>query len=258
MKINKMKETMQKRPVLGIFQGFNSPNVVELIGYAGLDFVILDSEHGYMSPETMENMVRAADNCRMTTIIRVPQNERHHILRALDIGALGVHIPMVNTREDAEKAVYFAKYYPRGGRGLAFSTRAARYGMDVNKREFLESSNREVMVMVHLETRRAIENLPEILKVDDLDLLFIGPTDLAQSLGYYGDPNHEEVQTMITESIKSIVAAGKIPGVFAGDLVSAKKWIGLGAKYITVAASSLLGAALRDFNVGFKKIVGED
>lgn len=255
MKKNKVKELLDKRPVMGIFQGFNCPNVTEFIGYAGTDFVILDSEHGYMSPETMENMVRAADCCEMTTIIRVPQNERQYILRALDIGALGIHVPMVNTREEAEKAVYFAKYYPRGGRGLAFSTRAARYGMGVVKKEFIENSNKEVLVIVHLETKESIENLSEILKVADLDILFIGPTDLAQSLGYYGDSGHEEVQKIIEGAVARIIESGKIAGVFCGDLQSAKKWTDKGVRYIASGASGLLTAALKDFNTGFKRIV---
>lgn len=251
---NKIKTKMQKEAVLGVFQGFNAPNMVEIIGYAGLDFIVFDSEHGYMSPETMENMVRAAECSGLTPFIRVPQNERQYILRALDIGAMGVHVPMVDTREDAEKAVYHAKYYPRGGRGLAFSQRSTRYGVGVDKRQYLEESNRETMVMVHLETRKAIESLPRILEVEDIDILFIGPTDLAQSLGYYGDPSHEEVQEMITKALGLIIEAGKVPGVFIGNIASASKWVKLGAKYIAGSASGLCAGAFANFKEQFKQI----
>ncbi len=250
---NIIKAKMQQEAVLGVFQGFNSPNMVEVIGYAGLDFIVFDSEHGYMTPETMENMVRAAECSRLTPFIRVPQNERQYILKALDIGALGIHVPMVNTRDDAEKAVYHAKYYPRGGRGLAFSQRSTRYGVGVDKRKYLEESNRETMVMVHLETRQAIENLPRILEVEGVDVLFIGPTDLAQSLGYYGDPGHEEVQTMITEAMALIIETGKVPGVFIADSASASRWVNLGARYIAGGASGICAKAFLDFKDKFKQ-----
>ncbi len=251
---NNIKAKMQQEAVLGVFQGFNAPNMVEIIGHCGLDFIVFDSEHGYMSLEAMENMVRAAECSGLTPFIRVPQNERQYILRALDIGAMGIHVPMVDTREDAEKAVYHAKYYPRGGRGLAFSQRSTRYGVGVDKQQYLEESNRETMVMVHLETRKAMENLPRILEVKDIDILFIGPTDLAQSLGYYGDPSHEEVQEMITKALGLIVEAGKIPGLFVGDIAAASRWIKLGAKYIAGGVSGICAGAFLDFKDQYKQI----
>jgi len=250
---NKVKEKIKKEAALGVFQGFNSPNLVEIIGYAGLDFIVFDSEHGYMTAETMENMVRAAECSRLTPFIRVPQNERQYILKALDIGAFGIHVPMVNTRDDAEKAVYHARYYPRGGRGLAFSQRSTCYGVGVDKRKYLEECNRETMVMVHLETRQAIENLSSIIEVEGVDILFIGPTDLAQSLGYYGDPSHEEVQEMIAEAIGLIVDSGKVPGVFVTDPVSASKWVELGARYIAGGVSGICAKAFLDFKGKFNK-----
>ena len=251
---NRIREKMQQETVLGVFQGFYSPNMVEIAGYAGLDFIVFDSEHGYMSPETMENMVRAAECSNITPFIRVPQNERQYILRALDIGAPGIHVPMINTKEDAEMAVYHGKYYPRGGRGLAFSHRAARYGIGIDKRRYLENSNSETMIMVHLETRTAMDNLPQILEVDDIDILFIGPTDLAQSLGYYGDPDHQEVQEMVVKAVSLIVDAGKVPGVFVGDIASAAKWVNLGARYIAGGVSGICSEAFQNFGEKFKGI----
>ncbi len=254
---NMIREKIQEEAALGVFQGFNSSSMVEIVGYAGLDFIVFDSEHGYMSPETMENMVRAAECSNITPLIRVPQNERQYILRALDIGAMGIHVPMINTREDAEKAVYHGKYYPRGGRGLAFSTRSAGYGIGINKRQYLEKSNRETMIIVHLETRTAMDNLPQILEVEDIDVLFIGPTDLAQSLGYYGDPNHGEVQEMISGAINLIVKAGKVPGVFVSDLAAASGWINLGVKYIAGGVSGICAGAFQKFKEDFKGLITE-
>src|SRR3972149_3786215 len=115
-------------PCFGAFANFPSPNVVEILGICGLDFVIIDAEHGPMDIQTCEEMVRAADVVGITPIIRVAQNLPQVIWRYLDIGALGVQLPMINTRADAEIAVRSVKYYPTGKRGLAM-VRAASYGL---------------------------------------------------------------------------------------------------------------------------------
>lgn len=249
MEKNLLKEKiLEGKPILGAFLGFNSPNLVEIFGYTGFDFIILDREHGSMSISESENMIRAAETAGIVPIIRVPSNERTNILKALDIGSFGVQIPMVNTKEDAEKAVSFAKYSAKmNSRGLTFSTRAASYGVGVNKDLHMQTSNDESLVIVQIETQDAINNLDGILEVDGVDFVFIGPSDLSQSLNLPGQVNHPLVQKTMEEAIGKIVAANKVPGLFIGDPKEAKKWIDLGVKYIACGGPALISGGMKNF-----------
>lgn len=233
-------------PVFGVFVPFYSPTVVELLGIGGFDFVIIDCEHGPMVPETAEHMVRAAEFSGATPIIRVAQNVQQVILRYLDIGAQGVHIPMVNTKADAEAVVSSVKYPPQGRRGLA-GVRAANYGAKEPLAEYVMAANEETMVVCHLETTQAVENLREIVAVEGLDVVFIGPTDLSTSMGYPGQATHPAVHEVITRAIDTITGAGKTAGIMARDVPSAKQYLEMGARYITMGANYMILKAAREF-----------
>ena len=111
MKKNKAKEKLiNGEPILGIFQGFNSMDLTEMCGYSGYDFIILDTEHGPMSAETCIPMICAAERTDMVPVIRISENEKNYVLKALDVGAMGIVFPMINTAEDAKKAIFLTKY----------------------------------------------------------------------------------------------------------------------------------------------------
>lgn len=248
------KKIAEGKPVLGAFLGFNSPNIVEMFGYTGFDFIVFDTEHGNISPQECENMIRAAELANIVPIIRVPSNERTNILNSLDVGGMGVQVPMVNTKEDAEKAVGLAKYSSGdNSRGLGFSTRAVKYGIAINKDQYIKTSNDESLVVVQIETKKAIDNLDEILSVENLDVVFIGPSDLSQSLGLPGQVNHPDVQKTIEEAIKKIVNAGKAPGIFIGNINDTKKWVDLGVKYIACGATAVFSSAMNNYVSTFKE-----
>ncbi len=253
---NIAKRKLEKdKPVLGAFLGFYSPHVVEMFGYAGFDFVIIDREHGNISAQECEIMVRAAEVSNTMPFVRVPDNDRSSILKTLDMGGMGIQVPMINNKEDAQKAVDFAKYSSKeNSRGLTFSTRAAKYGISVNKDKHIEDSNRESLVVVQIETRKAIENLQEILTVEGVDVVFIGPSDLSQSLGYPGQVDHPEVDKTIRKTIEEIVKAGKTPGVFLGNIKDAEKWIGMGVKYLACGGPSIMSMGIREYVSEFEKI----
>jgi 4-hydroxy-2-oxoheptanedioate aldolase len=218
MRKNLTKEKIKAgETAYGVFVNVASPPIVEVIGHIGFDFVLIDAEHGPLDIETCENMVRAADNVNITPLIRVAMNIQQNILRYLDIGALGVQLPLLNNKADVESVVRAVRYRPEGRRGLA-SVRANSYGLAGPLGEYVKEANRENMVITQIETMEAVENLKEILTVPGIDVVFIGPSDLSAAMGYPGQVKHPEVQEMINHLAKEIHTAGKALGTVAYDL----------------------------------------
>lgn len=244
-------------PIIGVFQSFDSPDLTEMFGYSGFEFIVFDAEHGNLYPGGCEHLIRAAECSNIVPLIRIPSFERADILKALDRGSMGILVPMVETKEDAEKIVSLAKYYPLGIRGLAVSTRAGGYGKTISQKEHLETSNSETLVLLQIETKKAVENLDEILKVDGVDVIFIGPSDLSQSLGFPGEINHPEVQKTMDIIIQKALAANKIVGIFEGSLNEVSKWMDKGIKLIACGAPGILGKAMTEYMNGFNKILLE-
>lgn len=235
----------ESRPLLGIFIPLNSPALVEMSAYAGFQYVIIDNEHGPAGFENTEHMIRAAKASGIVPLVRVSSTSQQEILRTLDIGASGVQVPQVNTAEQARMTVSAAKYPPIGTRGVAFSTRSAGYGF-YGGLAHVESSNRDTVVIVHIETREAVENLDEIVKVEGVDVLFIGPTDLSVSMGFAGRQDHPEVQSTIADCIHRISAAGKVAGILVSSIDEYHKYAALGAKYLAMNSPTLIRNALSE------------
>jgi len=217
---------------LGTFCLIPSPSVINVIGCAGIDFVILDSEHGPINMETAENMIRAAEIEGMSPIIRVTENNPALILRALDIGAHGVQIPQISTREQAQQAVSYAKYSPMGERGLCPFTRAGSYSMK-QALTHTAQANKNTLVILNVEGVEGIKNLDEIISVDGVDVVFVGPYDLSQSVGKPGKVDDPQVVDAIKKCAKKIKAAGKIPGCFASSPSMLKLIVDCGYLYST-------------------------
>jgi len=233
LKKNNLKEAIKEgKVVLGPFMKFTDPAAVEIMGFAGFDFVIIDAEHGPISMESAQNMIRAAESVNITPIIRVGSNDESLILRALDVGAQGIEIPQINSRSDAVRAVKSVKYSPQGERGVCRYVRAANYS-SMNKFKYFKSANEETMIIAHIEGVEGINNLNEILSVSGIDVIFIGPYDLSQSLGIPGEVNHP----LVTEKMKEVVSKCKenkiAVGTFADDVETAKSWISLGVQYMS-------------------------
>jgi 4-hydroxy-2-oxoheptanedioate aldolase len=232
---------------VGTFINVNHPRLIELCGYTGYDFVIIDAEHGPADIETTENLVRASELSGVTPLVRIAQNERQFILRFLDTGAMGAQIPMVNTKADAEAVVRACKYPPEGIRGLA-GVRAARYGTMESFPEYVKQANEEMLVIVQVETMQAVDNLQSILTVPGIDVVFVGPTDLAASMGYSGQFNRPEVQEAVHRVIREVKEAGLAPGTLAmGGVDGSKKLIEAGVQYLVPSATGLMVQAGRQY-----------
>jgi len=247
MKANRMKvKLLAGQPAYGASVMIPSPQLVEMLGASGFDWVLIDCEHGTISLETVELMVMAAEAAGITPIARPAQNTSTHILQLMDRGVMGVQVPHVNTAEDARRAIAAVKYHPLGDRGLAIGTRSSVYGFAGSMAEYTAAANRETLVCVQLEDIKAIRNADEIIAVDGIDVFFIGPSDLSQSMGHPGNPKAPEVAAAIDRTLAKIVAAKKIPGLPAAT-DNVQKIIQQGARYIYTHVPKLLGSASAEF-----------
>jgi len=197
---------------------FPCQQVVEMVGLLGYDFIFIDGEHGTFSLGEIEEMCMLADHMGMTALARVPNNHPSTILRFLDRGVMGILGPHIVTREDVENLVKACKFAPEGNRSFT-GHRVMDYGVQekMDLPALMKEANQEVMVSALIEDADALKNLPDILAVDGLDVLMFGPNDLAQSMGYVGQPDHPEAQKATQRAIEQIRASGK---TFGGDLMA--------------------------------------
>ena len=222
--------------VLGPFVNLASGALIEIVAYAGFDFVILDTEHGPLDIETTENLCRVAKGAGISPIVRVRENDPPQVLRALDVGPEGVQVPQIRTRSDAEILVEAAKYAPLGMRGVSPYTRAARYFAEGG--QIFERLNRESMVLIHVEGVEGLENLDAIIAVPGLDVVFLGPYDLSQSLGIPGQVSDPRVVDRMREATVEINKAGLTVGTFADSPEAANRWIDAGVRYIALSVDT--------------------
>ena len=239
--------------VYGTFALMGEPAIVEMIGYAGLDFVLIDTEHSGNTTEQVANMLRAADVAQTTSVVRVTTNAPELILRALDAGAGGVLVPQVNTAVEAAAAVRAARYAPQGERGLAGVVRAARYGF-IPMPQYLTGSNSEKLIITQVEHVEALKNLDSILAVEGLDGIFVGPADLSQSMGCAGKFDDPELRRTIHSVIEKTRRTDKWAGIFCTDAADAQYWCKAGAQFLTIATDGILFAsALRQLKKDIDK-----
>ena len=228
---NQLKQKLKNgEVVLGPFMNCAYPAFVEICGLAGFDFVVIDLEHGPLNILVAEDLCRAADCVGIAPVVRVSKNDPAQIQRALDIGSTGVQVPQIETISDAEIVVQSAKYNPIGCRGLSFGTRAGLYtsaGSNITNK-----LNAESLVVVHVEGTKGIENMEEVVKVPEIDVIFLGPYDLSQSLGIPGQVNDIRVVELMQKAVEIIRSSGKVVGTFTNNSEAAKKWIDCGVQYI--------------------------
>ncbi len=220
MRSNKILARMKEgRPATGCQLAFPSGTLIELLGVADLDFVLLDGEHGTFSWESLEDMCRVADLAGVTAIARVPNIEESTILRYLDRGVQGILGPGIDTGEQARQLVDACYYAPLGRRGLGGAPRAANY-VTLADRDYLDRANAEMLVVAFLEHTEAIDNLADILAVDGIHAYYVGPQDMSVSLGLGGQPDHPRIGEITAQVKNAAQAAGKL---YFGDVVVADR-----------------------------------
>lgn len=224
----------------GVFNGLPSPAVVEMCGYAGFDFIIIDNEHGSADFCTTEHMLRAA---RASGIVPVVRCFERDISRILDMGASAVQVPMVESVEQAQRLADQVRYPPVGRRGSAFSTRAAGFGA-FGGAGHTQRSNDGISLIVMVETPQGIAQAGKIAAVAGVDAVFIGPNDLAHAMGFGSDWNAAPVQAAIKEGLEAIALAGKCPGIIALTPQDEDKYGVLGARYFANVSTAIITKAL--------------
>ncbi|CAM3584411.1 aldolase/citrate lyase family protein [Aeromicrobium ponti] len=229
------KKLSENKIAFGTFCALKDPAIIEILGYAGYDFAIIDLEHSTLDLSTVEHFIRAAKVANVTSIVRMTQGDFPTILRVVEAGAEGIMFPHVMSKEDAQKIVDMAKYPPVGRRGIDGSTRSAKYG-NVSMTEHMRLQNENVSVIGMIEDKEAVENLDVILQVEGLDYLFIGAADLSTSYNLPHQVTHPTVQKAIKEIISKANAAGIKVGVPAYDEVQTGQVIEMGAGFVTSPA----------------------
>lgn len=235
MKINRVKAKIGTgEKAFGCSFNFPSLQILEMVGLMGYDHIFIDGEHGTFTLKDIEEMCMLADSMGITVLARVPNNHPSTILQFLDRGVMGILGPHIVTKEDVEALVRACKFKPQGIRSFT-AHRVVKYGIpDLDLPELMANANEQVMVSALIEDAQALENLPEILSVEGLDVLSFGPNDLAQSLGYVGQPEHPEAVKAREKATEQIRASGK---TFGPDLMEQLRIVGalaeVGKKFIS-------------------------
>jgi 4-hydroxy-2-oxoheptanedioate aldolase len=225
------------QPVFGLIMNFESPWFADLLALAGFDYILLDAEHGPIVPATAEATIRAAHAAGISPLVRVPGNLPHEIQRYLEIGAVGIQVPHIDTAQDAQQGVDAMRYPPEGDRGLATITRAANFGATISPDDYMKLANRELGFFATIETAQSVANIDAIAAVRGVDGLCIGPGDMSVSMGHRGNRAAPEVERAIERVLGVAKATGKWVSLPASDEASAQRCLKLGANIIQFPAN---------------------
>ncbi len=236
MAANPFQQAIANRQVqVGLWSSLCSPVGAEIIAGAGFDWILFDTEHAPVEVAMLLPLLQAAAGGTAQAVVRPAWNDPVLLKRVLDIGAPSVLVPFVQDADQAAAAVAACRYPPAGVRGVAGSTRASGFGRD---RDYLATANDNVCVLVQVETRTALDNLDAIAAVDGVDGVFIGPSDLAASLGHLGRPGAAEVQAAIADALARIDAAGKPAGILAVQLDDALRYRDMGFTFVAAGVDN--------------------
>lgn len=202
----------------------------EILAEAGFEVLIIDMEHAHTTLPDLITMVQATKGTDCAPFVRVPWNDMVWCKQVLDTGVYGIHVPYVSTKEEAENAVKYCKYPMQGVRGIAGSHRAVNYGM--SKEDYFPRANKDVMVIIAIETPKGVANIREIVSVEGVDGIFIGPMDLATSMGHLANPAHPEVQEAIRQIEEVVLPSDKFLATLAPNAEAAKKFYDKGYRLV--------------------------
>ena len=243
MKNTAREKMLRGERTLGTFLELGTATSAECLGLAGLDYLIIDTEHGPFEPESALEYIRAARLYNITPFARVKEISRPAILKLLDVGAQGLIIPNVSTVQEAEKIVEFGKYGPLGKRGVANTAGSgfwfedyASHGMP----RYFEFSNRESMLIPQCETLGCLEHVEEILALEGIDGIFVGPFDLSTAMGIPGEFERPEFKDALQHVQKACAAAGKPSILYAANEAKAREGFRLGYDSVTYGMDAVL------------------
>lgn len=247
MRINHIKQKVQSGGVsIGTFvMEFNTTGVGRLAAEAGAEFAVFDMEHTGWSLETIRQLMATTRGTEIIPLVRIPATEYHFIARALDMGAMGIMSPMVESAEQATRLVAAAKYPPVGRRGAAFSISHDNYtGGDIVEK--IESANSQTLLLAQIETAAGVRHVEEIAAVPGIDVLWIGHFDLSNSLGVPGQFDHPTFQAALAEVLAACRKHDKVPGFMASDIPTGKRLLDQGFRMLAYSSDlSIYQSALQ-------------
>jgi 2-keto-3-deoxy-L-rhamnonate aldolase RhmA len=240
-------------PPVGTWIMSASPIVAEAIGCAGFEWGVIDMEHTPLDLMSVVHMLQAVAGTNLVPVVRVPWNDTVGIKRVLDAGAQTLLVPFVQNAEEARAAVAACRYPPEGVRGMAGMSRASRFGTAPN---FFANANRDVGVIVQLETAASIERVDEIASVDGIDALFVGPGDLSGTMGLPGQLTHPEVIAVTRKAVQRAKALGKPIGTVGGTPEVVAQYREIGFDFIAIASD--LGLLMRAAQAALNAVRADD
>jgi 4-hydroxy-2-oxoheptanedioate aldolase len=241
------KRIAEDKTCYGVISPTTDPAICEYLGWMGMDFYIIDGEHGPITLTETTHLVRAMECSGITPLARVRSLDEKLILQFLDAGVMGIMMPGTSTVADCEQLVKAIKYYPMGDRGLG-PVRAARYmSGGVTQQQYIESANAATLVLPMVESVQAVEQLDAMCQVPGVDGFIIGPRDLALSMGFTDGPQHPEVKALIDNAIATMVKHGKIAGTVAANADQARELSAKGVRLLLNSVQGLLGAGVTAF-----------
>lgn len=247
MYINKVKEKLRNHEmVIGLTMHEADRDIVEMAGIVGFDFVMIDTEHGPLSISEIENLILTAERRGLVPLVRVSEKSQKEILRLLEIGAMGLIFPDCEDADEVRRLISYSKYYPEGNRSLS-CMRAADYAINVNRREYRQMANAQLVIIPQLESPEAVSHVEEIAQIDGVDMISFGPNDYSQAIGHIDELTHPEV----IEAHKKIRDASIKYGLPIGGagnsveaLMNAKK---MGASMFMVQTTSMIIKLFKEF-----------
>lgn len=219
--------------LIGLWCSLTSATSVEALSTIDYDWFLLDMEHAPNELRDIVDQLRVLDSSTPCGFVRPPCNDRIIIKRLLDAGAKNFLFPYVQNVEEAQDIIRATRYAPDGVRGVSTAGRAAHYGDYPN---YLQTAADEIVIAIQIETTAAVQDLPAMLALADIDIVFFGPADLSADMGLLGQPEHPEVRATITACIKQVTAAGKMAGVLAPNIAIARAYYEAGAKFVAVGS----------------------
>jgi len=236
MKHNALKQRLRAGETLyGCWLSLGAPLAAEALSHAGFDFLVVDTEHSPIDGMDVVALLQAVGNGAAAPVVRVAENAAVRVKRAMDAGCATIVFPAVNDADEARRAVAAMRYPPAGVRGVAGAVRAARYGFD---RDYLARANDNACAIVQIESAAALAAVDAIAAVDGVDVLFVGPADLAASLGHLGASSHADVQAAVDRIAEAARTRGKAAGIFATSAAQARDYAARGFTLIALAADT--------------------
>ncbi|GHC53361.1 2,4-dihydroxyhept-2-ene-1,7-dioic acid aldolase [Alcaligenes pakistanensis] len=251
---NSFKQALSKNdPVIGLWLGLANAYTAELLGGSGYDWLVIDNEHAPNTVPSTLAQLQALASTPAHAVVRAASDDTVEIKRLLDLGAQTLLIPMVESAEQATRIVSATRYPPLGVRGVGAALARASRWQQVP--DYLAHADTQICTLVQVESTAGLLALPEIARVSGVDGVFIGPADLAASMGYLGNPGHPHVQQAIATAISEIRKAGKAAGILTGDMAMARTYLQLGAVFVAVGSDvGILSNGARALRESFRDI----